>query len=202
MAQMKPIGKGRRPTNIILDLDNTLISSVALEDRREIPGLKYHIMPNNYQIFERPHVQPLLDYLFEHFNVSVWTAASKDYAVFVINNVLLQKGKKKRKLDFVFWDYHCDLSKKTFGSLKNLRMLWEIFHMPGYNASNTCLFDDLDEVTGGQRCHALPVNSFDVDENEDPAKDTYLHQLLAVLNLEKDNLHTHQGVCPIRHLTE
>ena len=39
----------------------------------------------HYKVFERPGLQEFLDYLFANFNVSVWTAASKSYALFIID---------------------------------------------------------------------------------------------------------------------
>ena len=58
----------------------------------------------------------------------VWTAASKDYALFVIDNNMSLKLNQIVKLDYIFFTYHCDISKKFFNSnIKQLKTLWDIF---------------------------------------------------------------------------
>ena len=111
--------------NIFLDLDNTIISAEAIEDfpftRKDIlhkvMKFTFYNMDGYYLVFERPHLQKFLDYLFKNFNVSVWTAASKDYALFIIDKIILKK--KNRKLNYVFWDYHGKISKKKYKTISN-----------------------------------------------------------------------------------
>jgi hypothetical protein len=55
-------------------------------------------MENYYIIFERPGLQQFLTFLFKNFNVSIWTAASKDYALFIIDKIIIA-GNKNRKID-------------------------------------------------------------------------------------------------------
>ena len=77
---------------------------------------------------ERPHLQEFLDYLFENYNVSIWTAASKDYALYIINYVILKEP--ERKLNFVFFSHHCDIAKKLKKkSPKDLEMLEKEFNL-------------------------------------------------------------------------
>ena len=45
---------------------------------------KRHDFDYYYVVFERPYLQSFLDYIFDKFNVYVWTAASKDYALYII----------------------------------------------------------------------------------------------------------------------
>ena len=132
---------------IILDLDQTLISGEPIEEynrKKHGPREKFFRCDNMegyYYIYSRPYLQEFLDYIFKHFRVSVWTAASKDYALFIIEKIILNK-KPNRKLDFILFSYHCDWSKKYKKSSKNLKMLWEIFKMPGYSQNNTFILDD------------------------------------------------------------
>ena len=79
--------------NIILDLDQTLISAEVSEEHNfkkyEMKSklFDYKDMDGYYIVYERPGLQKFLDYLFENFNVSIWTAASKDYALFIIEKI-------------------------------------------------------------------------------------------------------------------
>ena len=81
--------------NILLDLDQTLISAEASEDfdidkhKERSKLFSWKDMDGYYIVFERPHLSEFLDYIFENFNVSVWTAASKDYALFIIEHIIL-----------------------------------------------------------------------------------------------------------------
>ena len=103
--------------NFILDLDQTLISAEAEEEydfkkyNKKAKLFNFQDMDGYYIVFERPGLQKFLDYLFSHYNVSVWTAATKDYALFIIEKMLLKK-KKNRTLDYIFFSYHCDISKR------------------------------------------------------------------------------------------
>jgi hypothetical protein len=117
------IKKMQERINIFLDLDQTIISGEVLKDeddddeiydiesnKTKAINFNFHNMENYYVIFERPGLQKFLDYLFKNFNVSIWTAASKDYGLFIAEKFIL-KGHPERKLDFMFFSYHCDLSE-------------------------------------------------------------------------------------------
>lgn len=154
--------------NVILDLDNTLISAEALTDFPfEQKGIKQkslkfaiHDMDGYYIIFERPKVQKFLTWLFENFNVSVWTAASKDYALFIIKNIILQSP--ERKLDYILFSHHCDLSKNIYGNSKNLKLFFKTFKLDNYKKSNTIIIDDLDEVHYSQPDNCIHIKAFEI----------------------------------------
>ena len=105
--------------NVILDLDNTIISALRPEEMKEAvdkfgqidPSLDWIDMDTSYRIYERPGSQQFLDYIFSEYRVSVWTAASKEYAAFIVDNVILKKG-RNRKIDYILFSHHCRLSKK------------------------------------------------------------------------------------------
>lgn len=156
-------------SNVILDLDNTLISAEALEefpfdqDGIRDKALKFalHDMDGYYIVFERPNLQSFLDWLFQTFNVSIWTAASKDYALFVIKHIVLKKP--NRSLDYILFSHQCDLSKLIFnGDTKNLRLLFEVFKMDGYDGSNTLIIDDLDTVYYSQPDNCINIKEFNI----------------------------------------
>jgi TFIIF-interacting CTD phosphatase-like protein len=119
---------------------------------------RYEIFENEYIIFERPGLQEFLDYLFKNYNVAVWTAASKDYALFVIQKFILTKP--ERKLDFIFYSYHCDQSKKIKKGLKSLCMLWDVYKLKRYNEKNTIIIDDNPLVLKNQEKNVVPVVEF------------------------------------------
>lgn len=169
-------------TNVILDLDETLISSVEkyeLKSNKEIKkefssksnNFTIHSMSSDYFITERPGVQDFLDFLFENFNVSVWTAASKEYANFVIKKVILKNS--NRHLDYIMYSKHCSASEKKTGCLKNLE---KFFHLPYYNRHNTVIIDDNSNVFEKQNNQVIRLKAFDVF-NEDSTEDTTLQSV-------------------------
>ena len=114
--------------NLLLDLDQTMISAEADEEydfkkyKEKSKLFEFNDMDGYYLVFARPGLQEFLDYIFKNFNVSIWTAASKDYALFIIEKMILV-GKKERKLDWIFFSYHCDVSKKHKKGSKDLSIL-------------------------------------------------------------------------------
>lgn len=152
--------------NVFLDLDETLLSAKSYDEfdineyKAKAKLFNFHDMDGYYIIFERPGVQDFLDYLFKHYNVSVWTAASKDYALFVVKNIILA-NKPNRKINYVFFDYHGKHANKRLGGMKNLRMLWEDLHLPGINKNNTILIDDNIRVYKTQPDLVIRAREFD-----------------------------------------
>lgn len=171
---------------ILLDLDQTLISAEAEEEydfrkyRRKARLFNFEDMDGYYIIFERPYLQEFLDYLFENFNVSIWTAASKDYALFIIDKFIINRYHPDRKLDFIFFSYHCDISKSHTDRSKDLSILWDIYKLDGYNRDNTFILDDYDEVydTQPERCIISPPFEFREEGSEN---DTFLIDLIPKL---------------------
>jgi TFIIF-interacting CTD phosphatase-like protein len=158
-------------TNIILDLDQTLISSEYItkfnfkRNGKKMITYQYAIMPSHFIIFARPYLQQFLDFLFKHFNVSVWTAASKEYGLFIIDKFILTKP--NRKLDFFFYSYHTKLSIKKEQRLKSISLLWTMFRLRKYNLKNTFIIDDNSDVYDAQPYNTLRIKEFFYEENEE-----------------------------------
>lgn len=171
--------------NIILDLDQTIISAEAVEDydfkkyKEKAKKFTYKDMDGYYIVFERPGLQKFLTFLFKNFNVSVWTAASKDYALFIVEKIIIA-DKKNRKLDWIFFSYQCDISKNIKGGSKDLSLLFEDFELEGYNKDNTVIIDDYDEVYKTQPDNCIIAVPFEfTDDNSE--NDNFLKKLQPAL---------------------
>jgi len=174
---LKTSNKSEMTANFLLDLDQTLISSEKIQDfdtkkyKNKVGKFRKQDMDGYYYVFERPGLQEFLTYLFDNFNVSVCTAASKDYALFIIDKIILAKN-TNRKLDYILFSYHCRLSNKIKKTSKNLTMLWDIYKLKGYNKDNTVILDDYrDEVYDPQKKNCIVAKEFnftdDGSENDD-----------------------------------
>jgi TFIIF-interacting CTD phosphatase-like protein len=154
--------------NILLDLDNTLISSLAKHEEKKIhkPRMKqfrWEDMEGVYKVFERPGLQNFLDYLFDNFNVSVWTAASKSYALFIIDKFVLINS--NRKLNYIFFSHHCKRSKKIKSTQKSLQLLQDEFNLP-FNINSTYIIDDHPEVYNAQPEQCINIKAFEFTERQ------------------------------------
>jgi hypothetical protein len=180
--------------NVVLDLDNTLINALEPEEIEVLPKsfinlFTHYNFDNEYEIFARPHLQDFLDFLFDNFNVSVWTAATRDYALFIIDKFLLVKP--ERKLHMFFHRHHVVLGAKRFGQTKDLRLLWEYLKVPNFWPCNTVIIDDLSDVQEANPLNTIAVHSFDmlVDDklNIDAPYDSTLIKVKKFLtNLKSD----------------
>lgn len=184
--------ENRKKGNFILDLDQTLISAEPCEEydfkknKQKAKKFVFHNMDNYYIVFERPGLQKFLTYLFDNFNVSIWTAATKDYALFIIDKIIIA-GNTNRKLDYIFFSYHCDISKKLKNNTKNLAVLWDIYKLKEFNEDNTVILDDYDEVQNTQPKNCITAKPFEFkDENSN--EDNFLKDLIDKLRDMKERL--------------
>lgn len=165
--------------NIFLDLDNTLVSVEPLKDIRDPDkfqerAIKFDCnhMEHYYLACGRPYLQSFLDWIFQKYKVHIWTAASKDYALFIVDNFILSKDRNNRKVQMILYDKHCRQSKKLYKNPKKLDMLWTTWKLPGYNKHNTILIDDLEEVYEAQPNNCLLAREFNfMDDRSEHDKD-------------------------------
>ena len=180
--------------NVILDLDQTIISGESYDEldrfsegelSNKMKHFRHSHMKGYYRIFERPGLQDFLDYLFANFNVSVWTAASKEYALFIIRNIVINR-RKHRKLDYVLYAKHCDHSRNKYKSIKKLCMLWKTYKIDGYNDNNTIIIDDNNEVFSAQTKNCIHIKPFKF-QNKNSHTDTELQVVMTQLSRFKDS---------------
>jgi len=181
--------------NIILDLDETLIHCIGYDemsddelDKRcdkytpERCESNVHSIVDLYEAYERPGLQKFLTFLFANFNVSVWTAASKDYACEIVDKILIGEHGNSRKLDFIFFSYHCKLAKKEKKNMKCLSIVWDIFETEGYDETNTIIIDDNDLVYKDQEKNCIHIKPFDIFEDINKDDDIELKKIEDMLS--------------------
>lgn len=182
--------KPRKQKNIILDLDETLVSSMPIEEvNLSSPKTKkfnYINIENEYISFLRPNLQEFLTKIFNDFNVSIWSAGSQSYVLYIVENVIL-KNHPERCIDYIMFSYHCKLSKKLYKNTKDLSMLWNTFHLQGYNKDNTMIIDDFKEdVYKNNPNNCFLAEPFDY-KSKHSHKDDFLNKLYPILNKFKNN---------------
>lgn len=166
----------KKKFNVLLDLDNTLVCSLSIPDELKfVPQsyqeqFEYTDMKPYYRIFHRPYLQCFLDFLFATCNVSIFTAADKDYGLFILDNIILKPNTTgiPRKVDYFFYEYHTNLSENYFKSPKDLRLLFDVFKLPGFTKENTVIVDDLDAVIENNKETSIRAPKFELltEKNE------------------------------------
>jgi TFIIF-interacting CTD phosphatase-like protein len=178
--------------NIVLDLDNTLISSLTKEEyekRKTNKNVKFiPICDGMYYTIARPYLDEFLTFIFKHFQVSVWTAATKDYAIEILKNFII-KGKKERKLKSFLYDYHCEDSIENVNpnTPKDLRYLY-LSKNKKFNPNNTIIIDDHKDVIKNNKNNVVDSKYFDANK-KNPLQDKFL------LNLIRDLKLVHKTLC-------
>jgi TFIIF-interacting CTD phosphatase-like protein len=171
---------------IILDLDQTLISAEELgrkgvkKYQKKYPDkmkkFKHIQMEKDFLVFERPYLQDFLSYIFDNFRVSIWTAASQLYATFIIENLIL-KDHPERKIDWIFFSYHCNISKEYNNGSKVIKTISEVFNIPGYDNADKCvIFDDYHEVKESQPDNCILAEPFEF-RDKDSESDVFLQKV-------------------------
>jgi hypothetical protein len=186
--------------NVVLDLDSTIIFAADMDQKEKIPisfPLPYKDFVPSYRIFERPHLQDFLDYIFEHFNVAVFTAAERTYCLFIVDNFILidRPNKPQRKLEFIFYDYHLDESHKEYGGFKDLRIAFDKFKVPNFYPCNTVIIDDNPDVFETNPLNCLPIEAYEIvtennEFNDDAVNDRGLLKVLSKLKYIEGKLST------------
>lgn len=195
---------------IVLDLDNTLICSVEMEDihkiKKELNGkndinllkkkehkhiheceqlLDYKDWDEYYRIFSRPHLQDFLDYLFDNFIVTVWSAADASYVFWIVENFILIKP--NRHLKAIFFRKDCDISSSIYDkdSPKDLRLLNNEYSHYGYLPCRTLIIDDHPEVYRANKNNCIRADFFDVAKKSAQSDDFLIRSIKILEKLRK-----------------
>lgn len=178
--------------NIVLDLDNTLVSTVTKDEMLKLVELEEHPIPlhyityyndNNMLIYPRPYLQEFLDFLFENYNVSVFTASESNYAYYIINSFILD-DKPNRNLDFIMTFPHYKNCLDLYIKHKYIGYITSKY--PSYTEETTRIIDDNPAIWYSNPNNTIRAAPFDViirhrdgtvELNKDSFTDDYLLSL-------------------------
>ena len=125
-------------------------------------------------IHPRPYLSEFLDYVFEHFNVSIWSAGKPYYIEAIVNTLILNS--QNRTLDFVF------TCEETDAGLKNLDTVYDV--CPEYNDCNTILIDDNNIQTEFNPLNSVLIKPFDQPKGDDIFLLTLMYQLSNIKDVD------------------
>lgn len=122
----------KKKVSVILDIDNTLVHSIVRgEETLEEPYKKYGlkldaIRMDEFWVVFRPFLREFLRYLFDNFNVAVWSLGEKEYVNKIVDAVILRDD-PNRKLEFIFSRDQSEILEKKGYSTKDLRYIWILY---------------------------------------------------------------------------
>lgn len=159
--------------NIFLDLDATVLSTVSASDFDDREAFeekmkKFSMTPKldkKRWMVARPGLQYFLDYLFHNFNVGVFTAASYEYGLFAIDNLITPPG-SNRELGLYLWDKH-SFAVKGKGVQKDLKtVLGSVPEIRNFfTEENTRIIDDNPDVKDTNPTQSIVAEPFDFGES-------------------------------------
>lgn len=147
---------------IVLDLDQTLLCTVPkkhiineLNRSNTTLQLQYIDSMFDHITYIRPHLFTFLDYVFSHFDVSIFTAAMEIYAENIVEKL--------------FSNYHLDkvLTNQDYvdclvdtGKYKAIEYIQK--RIPGYTSENTVIIDDSPQVAYSNPHNILSIKPFEI----------------------------------------
>jgi TFIIF-interacting CTD phosphatase-like protein len=161
--------------HLVLDLDETLIhvSMTAVKGY----DFSFVLQEETYYGKKRPNLDLFLTFAFKRFeSVSVWTAATADYAKRVLDKIMTPSQRKK----LAFFKTRKDL--ETIPNGPYFKPLSKLFRDAkarklSMKARNTIMIDDRDDVL-----RANPGNGIKIPPWKGCKTDKYLAKLLIVLD--------------------
>lgn len=157
---------------IILDLDETLIHSETNPTKMINPDFTFTITGEKYYVRKRPGLDQFLVYLFKKFKViGVWTAATRDYATKIVNNIFLPE--QKARLKYFMSRKHMIKGQKALHRIFDSTTDQECTACTRYN---TIMIDDNPDVLENN-----PGNAIQIPQWLGKGKDDYLFKLMIVL---------------------
>ena len=135
--------------NVILDIDETFVQYVGIEDWDLVPEAerkKYQTGGESEDglFILRPHFDEFFTFLFDSCaTVNLWTWSDKEYAHDVAN--VIESRNPKWKVANVWSQVDVDKSIELFNNNKDLNYIW--YTLKTFQPCDTILVDDLPENT-------------------------------------------------------
>ena len=170
---------------LVLDLDETLIHTIPIKESDVIeienfPSDKFSILqlPNFIcMVFLRPYLKEFLHFIFNYFEVSIWTAGNTMYCKEVIKLILTEEQFNKTlfilardKSNYIDIKTNKIYKNVTFEDeiVKPLEILWndEDFSI-NFNELNTLLIDNDSFILKTNPYNSLVLTEFNLNSKND-----------------------------------
>lgn len=156
--------------SVILDLDHTLIycpTKVYAMPHSSFNFKTHRTFFNGflYLVYERPFLGEFLRSL-RGKKIAVWTAASSEYADFIVEHILKPYLHLDQHIEFVWSSEQCAISENLFGKLKHLDML-DIHNTPIKKSTAILVDDNIDLRGQPNNIYTIPRFSALIEDGDD-----------------------------------
>ena len=161
---------------LILDLDETLIFATENKSEREAD-----FTVGQYFVYQRPFLNEFIEFCFEHFEVAIWTTATRSYANEILQTIL----KTDQKLQFLWTRERCTLSfdeeEREHYFVKRMSKIRRC----GYKLESVIVVDDSPNVWKCSYGNLVRVNKFEGNQTDEELKilPNYLGKLEKAINI-------------------
>lgn len=175
-------------TNLILDIDGTLVQIVPSDDE------KSHLP------LPRPHLQEFLHFAFANFeHVSIWSAAGEEWVSKILNQVVSPLLPPDQNFHFVWTGKKVTVTQKAGKTIltKQLKKVYKTF--PVYTADNTFILDDTPQTYKHNYGNAVGIPSWH-GNNTDTTLLTVMENLKKWKNVYQETgtvKHIHKYALPV-----
>ena len=144
---------------LVLDIDGTLIYSVP--GYKQLEDYDFDILDNEFKIKMRPNLLKFLEKCYELFDIAIWTAATKNYAEAIVENIFIKKP------EFVFHKDHCTFISQ--GSYSDDKItIKDLKKIKSHNIKDIIILDDNEETFGLNKENGIYIKEFlgELNDNE------------------------------------
>lgn len=168
--------------NLILDIDDTLIKTVAINKetiitKQEFNNIKIIKLPNFLgMVYIRPYLLNFLKFCFSYFNISFWTSGNSLYCREILKLILTNEQYEKTNL-ILARDNNNYVDIKTNIIYRNviyndiiLKPLDLLFndknHSKIFNRKNTLIIDNNKQISNSNFSNSILIDDFNLNKND------------------------------------
>ena len=143
--------------HIILDLDETIVNISSKPSTTQQDHFQFQLGSHTYYGMKRPGLEVFLNQIFSCFQtVSIWTAATREYADQVIAAVFTER--QRRKLNFLYTRNKLKVEKNGIYS-KPLRKIFQTAEAKkiGMTRWNTVMIDDREIIFKNNKGNGIVI---------------------------------------------
>ena len=169
--------------NLILDIDDTLIKTVSINEDTDITSLninhefKIIKLPNFLGVvYIRPYLLKFLKFCFSYFNIGFWTSGSTLYCREILKLILTNEQYEQTNLILArdnnnYVDIKTNIIYRNVIHndiiLKPLHLLWnDKIHSTTFNSKNTLIIDNNKEISNSNFTNSILIDDFNIIKHD------------------------------------
>jgi len=176
--------------HVILDIDQTMIDSMSLQEysskKDSLPKPDY--INNDVCIWMRPHLPQFLSFLDKNVKyISIWTNGSGPWLFHVVNNVISKYINPDRFYLLLSIDYSSPMVKDgNVLIIKDIGKAMKMFPKKDISLKNTIIIDDNYHNCSFNKYNSIPIKKFLINDPQSSKRTEFL-QVMDILKVIKNS---------------